>query len=64
MLNIIGTGNFTVKSVGEIEDQYFNKMRQFILESRNGNSEEYLYFTENQINELIKLLERTKELLN
>jgi hypothetical protein len=62
MLSIIGSDNFTVKNEGTVNDEW-QQLNQYLIESRNGNSEEYLYVREDQVNELILLLQKIKEIL-
>ncbi|MET3505464.1 hypothetical protein [Halalkalibacter oceani] len=65
MLSIIGSDNFSIKRSGTItsSDSWERQLNQYILESRNGNTEEYMYFDEAQVNELINLLQKVKEVL-
>jgi hypothetical protein len=62
MLKTIGSDWFTVSHEGTI-DGAFSQLNQYLIRSKNGNSKEFLYLYEDQVNELIELLQKVKELL-
>lgn len=62
MLKMIGSKWFTISHEGTIDGEY-RQLNQYIIHNKNGNSDEYLFVDEEQINELVDLLQKTKELL-
>lgn len=63
MLKVIGGDNFKIKKEGGRDWEYGRYNKLFLIESCKENSGEYLYVNDTQIDELIDLLHKAKELL-
>lgn len=62
MLNTIGSKWFTVNFQGKVDGEQ-KQLNQYLIKSTVGVSEEYLYVDEDQIDELINLLQKTRDLI-
>lgn len=62
-MKMIGTDNFIAKYVGEAEGDYNRVLNQYVITSTNGLSQQFLNVNEDQVDELIELLQKIKEVL-
>lgn len=62
-MKMIGTESFTVRRNGTKEGQYNQQLNCYTISTNKENFNEQLNLDENQVNELINLLEKVKEIL-
>lgn len=62
-MNMIGSERFTVTKKGVVSKGQYGVVNQYLIESTDEGSSQYLYLDEYEVNELISLLEKVKELL-
>ena len=63
MIESLGSKWFTINHE-DIVDGDFMELNYFLIESKNDNSKQHLYIYQDQIDDLIDLLQKTKEIFN
>ncbi|MGG0667825.1 hypothetical protein ABE073_04765 [Lederbergia citrisecunda] len=62
-MNMIGSEHFKVTKKGVVSNVQYGMVNQYLIELTDEDSLQYLYLYEYEVNELISLLEKVKELL-